>query len=174
MLENVRFNPGEKKRRRGPRQGLCGAVRHLCHGRLRHRPPGPGLHPWRGKICAGGLRRTAAGGRVERPGTRRWQRRPGPWSPSSAAPRCPPSSRYWKPCPTRWTNWWWAAVSPIPSSAASGKPVGKSLCEHDLHSRGARLMSKTHIPLPSRCGDGQGVLPRPRRPVCKAADAVAR
>jgi phosphoglycerate kinase len=32
--------------------------------------------------------------------------------------------------------------------AASGKPVGKSLCEHDLLSSARALMEKTHIPLP--------------------------
>ncbi|MCB1855343.1 MAG: phosphoglycerate kinase [Halieaceae bacterium] len=33
--------------------------------------------------------------------------------------------------------------------AASGKPVGKSLCEHDLIGDARRLMGKTHIPLPA-------------------------
>jgi len=33
--------------------------------------------------------------------------------------------------------------------AASGKPVGKSLCEHDLIPAARALMSKTHIPLPT-------------------------
>ena len=33
--------------------------------------------------------------------------------------------------------------------AAAGKPVGKSLCEHDLIPAAQALMSKTHIPLPS-------------------------
>ena len=33
--------------------------------------------------------------------------------------------------------------------AASGKPVGKSLCEHDLIPAARALMSKTHIPLPA-------------------------
>jgi phosphoglycerate kinase len=32
--------------------------------------------------------------------------------------------------------------------AAAGKPVGKSLCEHDLIPAAQALMSKTHIPLP--------------------------
>jgi phosphoglycerate kinase len=32
--------------------------------------------------------------------------------------------------------------------AASGKPVGKSLCEHDLLPAAQALMQKTHIPLP--------------------------
>ncbi|MCR9185518.1 MAG: phosphoglycerate kinase [Halieaceae bacterium] len=32
--------------------------------------------------------------------------------------------------------------------AASGKPVGKSLCEHDLVPAAQALMAKTHIPLP--------------------------
>jgi phosphoglycerate kinase len=32
--------------------------------------------------------------------------------------------------------------------AASGKPVGKSLCEHDLTPAARKLMTKTHIPLP--------------------------
>ena len=32
--------------------------------------------------------------------------------------------------------------------AASGKPVGKSLCEHDLIAAAQALMQKTHIPLP--------------------------
>ncbi len=32
--------------------------------------------------------------------------------------------------------------------AASGKPVGKSLCEHDLIPSARALMEKTHIPLP--------------------------
>ena len=32
--------------------------------------------------------------------------------------------------------------------AASGKPVGKSLCEHDLIPAAQALMAKTHIPLP--------------------------
>jgi phosphoglycerate kinase len=33
--------------------------------------------------------------------------------------------------------------------AASGKPVGKSLCEHDLIEKSQALMAKTYIPLPS-------------------------
>jgi phosphoglycerate kinase len=33
--------------------------------------------------------------------------------------------------------------------AASGKPVGKSLCEHDLIPAAQRLMAKVHIPVPS-------------------------
>jgi len=33
--------------------------------------------------------------------------------------------------------------------AASGKPVGKSLCEHDLIAAAQALMQKTHIPLPA-------------------------
>lgn len=33
--------------------------------------------------------------------------------------------------------------------AASGKPVGKSLCEHDLIDAAQALMQKTHIPLPA-------------------------
>lgn len=33
--------------------------------------------------------------------------------------------------------------------AATGKPVGKSLCEHDLIPEAKRLMEKTHIPLPT-------------------------
>ena len=33
--------------------------------------------------------------------------------------------------------------------AASGKPVGKSLCEHDLIPAARALMTKTHIPLPA-------------------------
>lgn len=33
--------------------------------------------------------------------------------------------------------------------AASGKVVGKSLCEHDLISQAQALMAKTHIPLPA-------------------------
>tara|TARA_R110002110_G_scaffold205066_7_gene416946 strand:- start:71177 stop:72346 length:1170 start_codon:yes stop_codon:yes gene_type:complete len=33
--------------------------------------------------------------------------------------------------------------------AAAGKPVGKSLCEHDLIPAARALMQKTHIPLPS-------------------------
>lgn len=32
--------------------------------------------------------------------------------------------------------------------AAAGKPVGKSLCEHELLDAARRLMEKTHIPLP--------------------------
>ncbi|MBU2709493.1 phosphoglycerate kinase [Zooshikella harenae] len=32
--------------------------------------------------------------------------------------------------------------------AAAGKPVGKSLCEHDLISEAKKLMAKTNIPLP--------------------------
>ena len=33
--------------------------------------------------------------------------------------------------------------------AASGKPVGKSLCEHDLIAAARALLQKTHIPLPA-------------------------
>jgi phosphoglycerate kinase len=33
--------------------------------------------------------------------------------------------------------------------AASGKPVGKSLCEHELIGQAQALMKKTHIPLPA-------------------------
>ena len=33
--------------------------------------------------------------------------------------------------------------------AACGKPVGKSLCEHDLIDDAKKLMAKTHIPVPT-------------------------
>ena len=56
--------------------------------------------------------------------------------------------------------------------AASGKPVGKSLCEHDLIPEARRLMSKTHIPLPVDVVTGKEFAETAAASL-KSADAVA-
>ncbi len=56
--------------------------------------------------------------------------------------------------------------------AASGKPVGKSLCEHDLIPEARRLMSKTHIPLPVDVVTGKAFSETAAASL-KSADAVA-
>jgi phosphoglycerate kinase len=56
--------------------------------------------------------------------------------------------------------------------AASGKPVGKSLCEHDLIPEARRLMSKTHIPLPVDVVTGKEFSETAAASL-KSADAVA-
>ena len=56
--------------------------------------------------------------------------------------------------------------------AASGKPVGKSLCEHDLIPQAQALMEKTHIPLPPDVVTGKAFSEDAEAKV-KLADAVA-
>jgi len=56
--------------------------------------------------------------------------------------------------------------------AASGKPVGKSLCEHDLIDQAKTLMEKTHIPLPSDVVTGKE-FSESAAAQCKAASDVA-
>ena len=60
LLENVRFLSGEKKRRQSPLGPNGGARRHLRHGCLRHRPPGPGFDARCGEAGPCGLCRAAA------------------------------------------------------------------------------------------------------------------
>jgi phosphoglycerate kinase len=103
LLENVRFNPGEKSND----ETLARAYADLCdvfvmdafgtahraqastHGVARlARSPAPGPCWWRSS----------------RRWRRHWHSRSGPWSPSSAAPRCPPSCRCWIRWRTRSTS----------------------------------------------------------------------
>ncbi|UTA48248.1 phosphoglycerate kinase [Simiduia sp. 21SJ11W-1] len=56
--------------------------------------------------------------------------------------------------------------------AASGKPVGKSLCEHDLIDVAKSLMAKTHIPVPVDVVTGKE-FSETAEATAKAADAVA-
>lgn len=56
--------------------------------------------------------------------------------------------------------------------AASGKPVGKSLCEHDLIPAAQALMAKTHIPLPADVVTGKE-FSETALAETKSADAVA-
>lgn len=56
--------------------------------------------------------------------------------------------------------------------AAAGKPVGKSLCEHDLIPAARSLMEKTSIPLPSDVVTGK-VFSETAEAEHKSADAVA-
>ena len=56
--------------------------------------------------------------------------------------------------------------------AASGKPVGKSLCEHDLIEQAQALMAKTHIPLPADVVTGK-VFSESAQAELKSADDVA-
>ncbi len=56
--------------------------------------------------------------------------------------------------------------------AAAGKPVGKSLCEHDLLPAAQALMGKTSIPLPVDVVTGKE-FSESAAAECKSADAVA-
>ncbi len=56
--------------------------------------------------------------------------------------------------------------------AASGKPVGKSLCEHDLIDDAKKLMAKTHIPVPTDVVTGKEFSETAAAEL-KSADAVA-
>ncbi len=56
--------------------------------------------------------------------------------------------------------------------AASGRPVGKSLCEHDLIPAASSLMAKTHIPLPADVVTGK-VFSEDAVAELKSADQVA-
>jgi phosphoglycerate kinase len=56
--------------------------------------------------------------------------------------------------------------------AAAGKPVGKSLCEHDLLANATALMEKTHIPLPVDVVTGKAFSEQAEATL-KAADEVA-
>ena len=65
LLENVRFNKGEKEGLRRSREENGGALRHLRHGRLRHRASRGGEHARRREVRADRLRRAAAGQRID-------------------------------------------------------------------------------------------------------------
>jgi phosphoglycerate kinase len=56
--------------------------------------------------------------------------------------------------------------------AAAGKPVGKSLCEHDLLANATALMEKTHIPLPVDVVTGKAFSEQAEATL-KTADEVA-
>lgn len=56
--------------------------------------------------------------------------------------------------------------------AAAGKPVGKSLCEHDLIPNAKALMEKTHIPLPTDVVVGKAFA-EDAEATTKSADEVA-
>ena len=85
------FQRGRGQGQRRPGQEIRRLVRRLRDGRLRHRPPGPGLHPWCRQVRAGGLCRAVAGRGARCPQQGARQTRRVRWSPSSAAPRSPPS-----------------------------------------------------------------------------------
>ena len=61
LLENVRFNKGEKKDVDDLARQDGGAVRHLCDGCVRHGAPRRSKHARSGEVRARGLRRPAAG-----------------------------------------------------------------------------------------------------------------
>ena len=61
LLENVRFNKGEKKNDEELREENGGALRHLRDGRIRHGAPRGGEHPRRREVRAHRLRRAPAG-----------------------------------------------------------------------------------------------------------------
>ena len=104
LLENVRFNKGEKKNRDELARRMAALVRHVCHGCLCDGAPRRGEHPRRGQVRAGGLRRAAADQRARsaREGARR--ARSDRWSPSSAGRRSRPSSPCSRTCSARWTG----------------------------------------------------------------------
>ena len=56
--------------------------------------------------------------------------------------------------------------------AASGKPVGKSLCEHDLIPSARALMEKTHIPLPPDVVTGKEFSENAEATLKQAADVA--
>lgn len=56
--------------------------------------------------------------------------------------------------------------------AASGSPVGKSLCEHDLISTARKLMQKTNIPLPVDVVTGKALAEDAQASVKLAADVA--
>ena len=82
---------GREEERRRNREEIRRAVRRLRHGRLRHRPPRRGLDLRHRQVRPDRLRRHAAGRGTGSAAPRPWPTRPGRWSPSSAAPRSPPS-----------------------------------------------------------------------------------
>ena len=96
LLENCRFNKGEKKNDDALAQQDGGAVRYLRERCLCHRPSRRGHHARHRQVCAGGLCRPAAVRGARGAWARRWRIRSGRWSRSSAAPRSPPSSRSWR------------------------------------------------------------------------------
>jgi hypothetical protein len=64
LLENVRFNKGEKKNNDELAQKIRRSMRCFRDGCLRHRAPRRSLHPRRSQICKYCLRRSAAGRRT--------------------------------------------------------------------------------------------------------------
>ena len=62
LLENVRFNKGEKKDKEDLARQMAGAVRRVCHGRVRHGASRRGIDAWRRQVRQGRLCRPAAGG----------------------------------------------------------------------------------------------------------------
>ena len=62
LLENVRFNKGEKKDREELVQADGRPVRRVCDGRVRHGASRRGVDAWRRQVCQGGLCRPVAHG----------------------------------------------------------------------------------------------------------------
>ncbi len=93
LLENCRFNKGEKK----DDDALARKMAALCdvyvQRRVRHRAPRRGDDPRHREVCAGRLRRPAARRRSSTRSARRSRTRRARWSRSWRAPRSRPSSR---------------------------------------------------------------------------------
>ena len=62
LLENVRFNKGEKKDKEDLARQMAVAVRRVRHGCVRHGASRRGLDAWRRQVRQGGLRGPAADG----------------------------------------------------------------------------------------------------------------
>ena len=121
LLENCRFNKGEKKNARSHGKEVRRPVRSVCHGRLRHRASRRSLDLRRGAVRPGGLCRPA-GGR----GTRSADQGAGDSGAADGGHRrrfqgIDQADGARSPVRKSSTRWWSAAASPTPSS----RPVAR-------------------------------------------------
>ena len=168
LLENCRFNKGEKKNDDALAKKNRGAVRHLRQRRLRHRAPRRSHHPRRREVRAGRLRRAADGGGTRGAGEGARATRRGRWSRSSPAPRCRPSSPSSPRSPEKVDQLIVGGGIANTFMLAAGMPIGKSLAEPDLVGGGEARSWRS-------CEAKGGDVPLPIDVVCaKELSATAR
>ena len=115
LLENVRFNPGEKKDDEALARayaGLCDVFVMDAFGTAHRRrllPTGwPNMHRLPALVHCWPVNYMRWSWPCPTPRDRWWL--------SWVDPKYPPSSRCWKPCRKKSINWWSVEVSPTPSS----------------------------------------------------------
>jgi phosphoglycerate kinase len=156
LLENVRFNPGEKSNDETLARAYADAVRHLRHGCLRHGAPRPGVDARRGRFAP----RPAPGPLLVAELEALEQALAQPKRPMVAivgGAKVSTKLQVLDALADKVDQLIVGGGIANTFLAAAGHPVGKSLCEHDLLDEARRIAAKTDIPAAHGRGDGTGV-----------------